>query len=72
MTFFVKWLAKEGEAARGSEPFETRQDALHHACDMLRSFTAKPHALWVEDENGHRVMMEPAITMRCRLMGRLA
>jgi hypothetical protein len=71
VVFFVKWVAEQGGPARTSAPFETSAAALESACEMLRSFRAKPNDFWIEAGDGRRVMMEPAITMRCAAMGRV-
>jgi hypothetical protein len=71
MDFFVKWIAEKGGRLQASAPFPTSAAALEFACDTLRSFQAKPIDFWIEAGDGRRVMMEPAITMRCSSTGRL-
>jgi hypothetical protein len=68
--FYVRWIAEKGGPLQTSAPFDTSAVALEFACDTLRSFQAKPIDFWIEASDGRRVMMEPAITMRCASMGR--
>jgi hypothetical protein len=71
MAFFAKWVVRDGEPTQSSSGFNTRNGALDFACDMLRSLGGKSHEIWIEDERGNRVLIEPAITMHCRSIGRL-